>query len=745
MKPEHETQAKAIADGRGTAEASDSDRIARNLARLDQLSSAFKTAASQAEAPRDCLFRWRHLEVERSLDAGGFGEVFSAWDPTLRRYVALKLVPAEAQSELRDRLMMAEAQRMARVRHANILAVHGADVDDGRAGIWCDLLEGQTLEQLVEARGPLRPETAVGLAIPLTDALQLVHSKAMSHGDIKPANIMIEPDGTPVLMDFGAVQAALADDSGFGSPLVMAPEQLAGAPAAPASDRYALGCTLYFALTGRYPIEADSVEQLQQRHRGHHSIDYGLVPRTWRKLLRRLLDPDPNTRIFAEQLSDQLQRLRTRKARRRKQLAAGAVSVSLLVAAGMAWWAAYSSQRDAERIELIKDIVVDSVEASLPVSQSGPASVAALYETLAELSEEKLTGYPKALAEMRLMTGRGFQQLGDPDRGLELAERGHQLLMQTPSASQSDLVDSWIALGGLRKDIGDYSGAELALNQALQQLDAVSEVEAAQQRLSATNRLAAIHSYRGDWHQYTLANQRLLKARQAIHGVDSVRTAVDYHNIASGQGAIGDFEAGIANEQKAQALLEAAGDGESVRMGFILQGLANMLTESGRLAEAQQVVDTAGRLLRGSLPSDHQRLQTLEVIQATLELRRGEVEPARQRLESLLERTELHPIAQIQLYRCLGELLTTSQQWSQASDAYQAARDFSATERYRHYRPFYDGAIAYTTYRAGSSSEPPLPALDAALATLQASGYDQLPQFALLRSWRDTVATSHSR
>ena len=208
MTPEHERQAAAVADRSDMpADISDDDRVAQNLARLNELSNAYQSAAVKASEPRECLFRWRHLEVERLLDSGGFGEVFLAWDSTLKRSVALKLVPVDVQSESRDRLMIAEAQRMARIRHSNVLAVHGADVADGRAGIWCDLLEGQTLDKFVAENGPMSSDQVADFALPLADALRQVHAKAMSHGDVKPANIMVELDGTPVLLDFGAVQA----------------------------------------------------------------------------------------------------------------------------------------------------------------------------------------------------------------------------------------------------------------------------------------------------------------------------------------------------------------------------------------------------------------------------------------------------------------------------------------------------------------------------------------------------------
>ncbi|MCB1054446.1 MAG: protein kinase, partial [Acidobacteria bacterium] len=128
----------------------DEAAVVAGLRRLAELQHRFRAAqdtvpdpASQAAAP----WRWGHLEVREFLGAGSFGEVFRAYDPVLRREVALKLRAAGAGDA--EEAFLSEARRLARVRHPHVLAIHGADVHDGRAGLWADLLRGQTLEELL--------------------------------------------------------------------------------------------------------------------------------------------------------------------------------------------------------------------------------------------------------------------------------------------------------------------------------------------------------------------------------------------------------------------------------------------------------------------------------------------------------------------------------------------------------------------------------------------------------------------
>jgi len=212
--------------------------------------------------------QWGPLRILARLGEGGFGTVYRAYDPSLQRDVALKLW---RPSKVGRESYLREARRLARVRHPNILAVHGADEHDGLAGIWTDLLEGVTLEKALQQRGPFSAEEAALAGLELCRALAAVHAAGLVHRDVKTANVMREQGGRVVLLDFGATSEMIpssdaGDDSVWGTPITMAPEQLRGETVGPKTDIYGVGVLLYRLVSGRYPYEADSLSGLRALH-----------------------------------------------------------------------------------------------------------------------------------------------------------------------------------------------------------------------------------------------------------------------------------------------------------------------------------------------------------------------------------------------------------------------------------------------------------------------------------------------
>jgi len=219
----------------------------------------------------DTLFEWGQLQVLERLGEGAYGEVYSAWDPVLERRVALKLRCA-GPGRLGGRDFIQEARRLARVRHHNVLTVHGADIHDGRVGLWTDLVRGRTLEERLEREGTLGSREAALIGVDLCCALAAVHAAGLVHGDVKASNVMRERGGRIVLMDFGTSEAPAERAPGAvtpwacGTPLVMAPELLLGDAPDAASDLYSLGVLLYRMTSGRYPVEGEGLAELCAAH-----------------------------------------------------------------------------------------------------------------------------------------------------------------------------------------------------------------------------------------------------------------------------------------------------------------------------------------------------------------------------------------------------------------------------------------------------------------------------------------------
>lgn len=214
--------------------------------------------------------QWGHLAILELASTGSSGEVWRAWDTWLQREVALKFLlhsTAPGRPAVSDTTLLDEARALARVRHPGVVAVYGIAEHDGRTGLWMELLQGATLADEIERRGALPADEVARLAVELCRALAAVENAGLVHRDIKPANIVLEPNGRVVLTDFGlGRRRALSGMESWrssGTPMFMAPELLSGCPATTRSDLYALGVTLRWALTGRAPFRARSLDELK--------------------------------------------------------------------------------------------------------------------------------------------------------------------------------------------------------------------------------------------------------------------------------------------------------------------------------------------------------------------------------------------------------------------------------------------------------------------------------------------------
>jgi eukaryotic-like serine/threonine-protein kinase len=247
-------------------------RLLENLRDIAKVITAHRSGGARAVSSdaavsdAQSIRHWRHLVLFEVVGTGAFGTVYRGWDSKLDREVAVKLLPksgGETPSPL------AEARNLARIRHSNVVMVHGADQDDERVAIWMEYIEGQTLAEMVRAGGPMSPREAAGIGIDLCRALSALHSAGLLHRDIKAHNVMREVGGRIVLMDFSGAQAFAAEGSSSvfsGTPLFMAPELFAGNPATHTSDVYGLGVLLFFLLTGGVPVDGATVADLKNAH-----------------------------------------------------------------------------------------------------------------------------------------------------------------------------------------------------------------------------------------------------------------------------------------------------------------------------------------------------------------------------------------------------------------------------------------------------------------------------------------------
>jgi tetratricopeptide (TPR) repeat protein len=271
------------------------------LHRSDTLDDGLdETPAPPSPAEAAPPVRWGPLQVRERLASGAFGDVYRAHDPHLDRDVALKLLRVHADGSDTTRLL-SEAQALARVQHPNVVIVHGADIHDGRAGLWMELVSGRTLAALAGDRGRLDAGEVVTIGRDVCRALAAIHAAGLVHGDVKTQNVMRDAGGRTVLMDFGAGRRLGAATADAGTPMYLAPEVLAGGPPTAQSDLYGLGVMLFTLLTQRFPYEADSLDALRQAHANGDRIYLrdlrAELPDAVVDVVERALDSDPAQRF----------------------------------------------------------------------------------------------------------------------------------------------------------------------------------------------------------------------------------------------------------------------------------------------------------------------------------------------------------------------------------------------------------------------------------------------------------------
>ena len=224
-----------------------------------------------------------------------------AFDTILHREVALKLLPP-AGAEESERLLD-EARRLARVRHPQVITVHGADIHDGQVGIWCDLLRGRTLQECIDRDSPWLAERIVALGRDLAQAIGAIHEAGLLHGDVKPSNVFVETSGRVVLFDLGSGRRRDEDARVpiTGTPSFLPPEAFADGDPSANWDLYGLGVLLYRVSAGAFPRPATSYRELRFRHASGPPPSLRLarpdLSTRFTAVVDRMLEPAPERRF----------------------------------------------------------------------------------------------------------------------------------------------------------------------------------------------------------------------------------------------------------------------------------------------------------------------------------------------------------------------------------------------------------------------------------------------------------------
>jgi eukaryotic-like serine/threonine-protein kinase len=250
------------------------------------------------------------------LGRGGMGTVWLATDQVLERKVALKEVTFsidisdEERNILRERTMR-EARAAARLDHPHVATVYDVVEEEGKPWLVMEHVPARSLQEILEERGPLPPTAAARIGLDVLDALEAAHEAGIVHRDVKPANVLVAPDGSACLTDFGI--ATTTGDSSLtthgaliGSPSYMAPERVNGEEPRPPVDLWSLGATLYAAVEGRPPFNrGEAMATLMSVVSEHPAPVVRAGP--LEAVLSGLLTKDPARRSTAQEARARLQ------------------------------------------------------------------------------------------------------------------------------------------------------------------------------------------------------------------------------------------------------------------------------------------------------------------------------------------------------------------------------------------------------------------------------------------------------
>jgi WD40 repeat protein len=333
-----------------------------------------------------------HYRIEKRIGSGGMGEVFKARDETLRRVVALKMLPADFTSDAeRVRRFEQEAFAASRLNHPNIITIFEIARDCDAHFIVEELVDGRTLRELLRAAEPnqaqaLELERALDIAIQIARALKAAHTAWIIHRDIKPENIMVRDDGLVKVLDFGIAKldeepassmscrenlsspAFASQESSLtvpgsimGTASYMSPEQACGEPLDGRTDLFSLGIVLYEMLTGVQLFTGTTRTVVLERLKTSEDVigpalKAGNVPKELQRILRRLLRSDREVRYAsAGELLDDLIVFRGRLEKKITRRLVGLSAVTLVIALAIAGVAAFLSVQETWVETILRD------------------------------------------------------------------------------------------------------------------------------------------------------------------------------------------------------------------------------------------------------------------------------------------------------------------------------------------------------------------------------------------------------
>ncbi len=258
-------------------------------------------------------------KLMQSIGRGGMAHVYSGYDLTLDRPVAVKILKEDLSADpaFRDRFHQ-EAKAAANLSHPGIVTVHDFGLDQGRLFIVMEHIPGVDLKTMIVQKGRLPLDEAIPLIIQACSGIGYAHRAGLVHCDIKPQNMLVTPDKRLKVTDFGIARALASispderNEEIWGSPQYFSPEQASGSAPQPASDVYSIGVVMYELLTGQPPFYAETAQDYADMHLHAIPVNPAMlndeIPPELDAIIMKVLSKEPVRRYrTADQLGRVLQ------------------------------------------------------------------------------------------------------------------------------------------------------------------------------------------------------------------------------------------------------------------------------------------------------------------------------------------------------------------------------------------------------------------------------------------------------
>ena len=560
--------------------------------------------APLALSPGERVGAWR---IVRELGRGGMGVVYLAEraDGEYAQQVALKCVSATHVTETTE-FLLRERQILAQLRHPGIaLLIDGGATANGLAWFAMEYIEGVPLDEWC-ARGKLDIAHRLGLFLQVCHAVQHAHGRLLIHGDIKPANILVEADGSARLLDFGIARGlGEAGVLGVHTPAYAAPEQARGEPLTTSVDVYQLGLTMLDLAPRSRTGEAELPREERRRR------DRQALPPPLRAVVDRATSAQPADRYDSvSALREEIERFLTHRPvrahragvgyqmacfvrRHAASVAVAATAFGLLLFAGIVFTLRLESERDrkvleAARATAVTEYLVELFRDADPLNSSASQlSARALVERGAERLQSRLAEQPASRAAIEHALADVWLSLGD-------YRRAEQTIADSLAAASGEaprtLAERKLIQSQALSYLGEYKRAVNSAEEGLGYLgDRAQDVLSWRLRVA----LAAAAQFIGDIQRAEGELRRVLEEMRATNTADTRIAGMAHMILAYILEQRVDYPAALNEADAARADLAAGFGAHSPRLLQVDVFRAYLLDQLGRAEEAKPVVDAA--------------------------------------------------------------------------------------------------------------------------------------------------------